>query len=134
MAEQFSLKSFIDIPLWDRARWLGVAVICSPDDPPGLGLLFENQAAGTEIFAGWKRRLGSIDEHNQLRVTIVEGSIVGAAPGYNIRIGTNVPTMFRLGREHGLLSGKEPALLVSRIHRMNPPPGSETLAPQTSVC
>lgn len=119
--------SFIDVPLWDRASWQGVGFLCFPDRRPTFGLLFRDVPAGEEIFRQWKRRLGESDENNELRITIVEGPIPGATPGYNIRIGSDVPAILRLAKERGDAAPDSGVLMISRIHRMNPPPGSENL-------
>jgi len=119
--------SFIDMPLWNRAKWRGVGYLCFNDRPPVFGLYFENASAGEEIFRQWKSRLGNTDEHNQLRISIVEGPILGADPGYNIRIGSNTPSILKLAKEHGLDVRDTGVMYLSRIHRMNPPPGSENL-------
>lgn len=119
--------SFIDVPLWNRASWQGVGFLCFQDQPPTLGILFRDIAAGEAIFRQWKDRLGDCDENNALRITIVEGPIPGAQPGYNIRIGSNAPAILRLAKERGVDPPDSGVLMISRIHRMNPPPGSENL-------
>ncbi len=119
--------SFIDVPLWNRASWQGVGFLCFPEQPPTLGLLFRDVSAGEEIFRQWKGRLGASDKNNELRITIVEGPIPGAKPGYNIRIGSNAPTILRLAKERGVAPPDSGILMISRVHRMNPPPGSENL-------
>ena len=113
-------QSFIDLPQWDKAKWLGVGFFAMPTLPPGLGLLFQNVEPGTKIFTDWKRQLGEVDEKEQIRISVLEGSIVGAAPGYNVRIGTNLDTLAPVAGA-GVLT-------ASRIKRMNPPPNSPNLA------
>ncbi len=125
--DSFLFQSFIDIPLWDRAKWRGVAWMWKPDKPPGMGLLFENASEGAKVFASWNRRLGQIDKGEELRVSIIEGAIPGAAPGYNVRIGTNIPNLLKHS-ETDPNAKNELILTASRIHRMNPSQGSPNLA------
>lgn len=122
----FLVQSFIDIALWDRAGWRGVAWMWPPNSPPGMGLLFGDHGAGTEIFLGWKQRLGDHDNRELLRVSVIEGAIPGADPGYNVRIGTNIAHLLETFPD-----AKKPGtavLTASRIHRMNPSPASPNLA------
>lgn len=64
--------SLIDVPLWDAAKWRGVAVMQLPPlAPPMLALMFENFDAGGRIFDGWRKRFGQVDEAGELQMTIV---------------------------------------------------------------
>lgn len=118
----------IDIPLWDRAKWRGVGFLCYEESPPILGLFFENTEAGEAIFRQWKDRFGDQDDQNILRITFVEGPIHGTDPGYNIRIGSNVPAILSAAKSRGEVINDTGVFYTSRIHRMNPPPGSPNLA------
>ncbi len=119
--------TFIDNPLWDAATWLGVGYLFIPDSPPIFGLYFKHRKHGEDIFRQWTYRLGDFDNENQLRISLVEGPIVGSQPGYNIRIGSNVPTILRLAKEQGINISNTGVFYTSRIHRMNPEPGSQNL-------
>lgn len=69
---ELKTRSLIDVPLWNAAKWRGVAVMkLSPVGLPILALMFENSDAGYRIFEAWRERLGSEDEASELLVTIV---------------------------------------------------------------
>jgi hypothetical protein len=124
----FVLQNFIDIELWNRARWLGVAWIYPPRMPPSMGLLFMDNDLGAEIFSQWQARIGKVDEYEQLRISIIEGSIPGAKPGYNVRIATNIPNVVQVAAENGIADPNVALVAASRVHRMHPPKASKNLA------
>lgn len=76
---------------WDEAKWRGTAFFFDrfDEEPPILGLIFMNKRAGIRIFNGWLKVLGEIDEHEALRVVIVDGDIPNEEPGYSVIIGSN---------------------------------------------
>lgn len=89
--DQMETVSLIRIPLWDRARWSGTAFLLSPDysSPPVLALIFRNAEAAGDIFADWRKELGSSDKDNKLRLTIIQGISKGHQYAYRVSIGTN---------------------------------------------
>lgn len=101
----------------DRARWeisealfaCGVAY-----EPPGLGLMYKDGAAGRAIFEELRQKLGPNDEHDRLRISIITGIDKENPADYSLVVGTNLPA-------DG--TGKEPRefISVSRIHRMRNP-------------
>lgn len=121
------VSELIDHKLWDKAKWRGVGYMWFDDLPPVFGLYFENLAGGEAIFHKWKTLLGDSDHDNQLRITLVEGTFPKAFPGYNIRIGANVPAILDLAKRRGENIENTAVLYTSRIHRMNPPPKSNNL-------
>jgi hypothetical protein len=54
--------------------------------PPGLGFVFTDGAAGSEIFSGWQSMLGTSDSDELIRVAIVEGQRPGDSPGYTVHV------------------------------------------------
>lgn len=109
------IPQVIDIPLWDRASWKGVAVANPENKPPFFGLVFGDREGGQKIFDGLRALTGEADERELIRVAIIEGDIPGEPPGYTVTICTNPD----------LISG--PYLAVVRGHRMNPDPRSQNL-------
>lgn len=86
-----SVRSLIDIPTWDRAKWRGVAVMKLPTlELPVLALMFEMPEAGQRIFADWRDRLGEADNRNELRVVIVTDLPSRPASHYGVMFTTNV--------------------------------------------
>lgn len=117
----------INIELWDRARWSGSILMWAPELPPVLGLAFKNESAGRKIFEEWRARYGERDIYEELRISIVEGEILGAESGYSIHIGTEPEAAVQRFRAAGF--DTDPALIamITRIQRMTPSPGSENL-------
>ena len=68
--------SLIRLALWDRARWSGTMFLTAASEsaPPVLAPIFQNQDAGQQIFAHWRKELGPQDQEERLRVTIIRGS------------------------------------------------------------
>ncbi len=60
---QQRVQSLIDIPLWNKARWGATLYVQDPFQRPRLlmGLGFGDIDAGRAIFAGWRKRLGTVD-------------------------------------------------------------------------
>ncbi len=114
----------IDIPLWDRAQWRAAAFDwgASSESIPAVGLVFLNGPAGAEIFKQWRAFLGPEDEHELIRLSIIEGDIPGKEPGYTIHIGPNSDRWIEHAREQGVDIDKQTAqvLTLGRILRLNP--------------
>ena len=124
------LQLFIDPVKWDAAGWKATAFFRDPEgvDPPGLGIVFEDIEAGKQIFSDWLERLGKVDRYDELRISVVEGDILGRDPGYSVHISSN--PHHTAGRAQGLetaLSG-DTAVIICRVLRMNTEPGSPHLS------
>jgi hypothetical protein len=107
--------SLIDMPTWDKARWIGIGYAIGPDlsEPPILGLAFRDAEAAKKIFSNWRAKLGEVDEEEQLHVALVLGVDKKHPPSYAAVIGSNPSTSNTSGIHH--------FVSVSRIHRMDPP-------------
>ena len=69
-----SVKSVVDIPLWDEAVWRGAGYMSLvPNEPPVALLLFENRQAAERIFARWRRRFGRIDDKDAIYLSVIRG-------------------------------------------------------------
>ena len=117
----------IDVNLWNKAKWRAIYFACSLDQPPTLGLVFENEPAAREIFINWHERYGRNDEYEELRVSIIEGDIPGEEPGYSVHISSDPDSAIKRFRDAGYEFDDDLLMLVSRIHRMNPPADSKNL-------
>ncbi len=75
------LQIFTDPTEWDKAKWSGTVFLYDPDGGkkqiPGLGIGFADFDAGKRIFEEWIKRVGHRDEFEEIRVSIIEGSIPG---------------------------------------------------------
>ena len=67
--------SVLNLPLWDAARWRGLAYTFArtPADVPEIRFLFEDIEAGRKIFRGWLRRFGAVDHDDTIGLTLVTG-------------------------------------------------------------
>lgn len=108
--------TIIDIPLWDKAQWHGVFFMGCPNDsfPPALGLIFKNKAAAEAIFGGWIKRVGRVDEKEEIRIAILTGIDKNNPAHYVVHICANVKALQIERTEECLI------MVASRHHRMTP--------------
>lgn len=106
--------SLIDMGLWDRAGWQGMAYAFGEDlsEPAILALAFTNPEPAREIFMGWLSRLGKVDEKEELHISLITGIDRKNPFSYAVVIGSN-PALATDTRMHHFL-------MVSRIQRMTP--------------
>jgi hypothetical protein len=123
------LSTPIDPALWDEAKWRGIFVRIYESRPPDLGLAFLDETAARKIFEQWHRRYGDRDRFEELRISIIEGDIRREQPGYSVHVDIDLENTIKRYREAGLTvnSASDGFLTLSRIHRMNPSPGSKNL-------
>ena len=122
-------QSLIDVELWDSAGWKGTAFLHDPSgtEPPGLGFLFDDINAGKRIFSGWRDRVGRVDEYEEIRVSIIRGEILGLPPGYSLHVSSDPLHSARRAGDKGVALDFLTAVVLSRIKRMTPNPGSPHL-------
>src|SRR4029077_8671508 len=104
----------IDVPLWNRARWRATGFAWPRDAidvPPLLGICFENEDAARAIFQSWKKKLGEIDEKEELRFSIITGVDERSPFSYKVVAGTELNGRDERGRRFSM---------VARINRMDP--------------
>jgi SEFIR domain len=123
------LSTPIDPELWDEAKWRGIFVRIYESRPPDLGLAFLNETAARRIFEQWHQRYGDRDAFEELRISIIEGEVRGEQPGYSVHVGVDLENTIKRYREAGLTvnADRDGFLTLTRIHRMNPAPGSRNL-------
>jgi hypothetical protein len=105
----------IDMPLWDKAKWKGVLYIwpVDMDSEPWMALGFEDGAVARAIFQGWRATIGSIDNEDRIRISILTGVDRSSPDHYTVVVGSNLLESERGPRVKQFVS-------VSRIHRMEP--------------
>jgi len=111
------VMSPINLPLWNRARWKGVAVGATPGkiSPPLMVLAFENIDAGRKIFRGWKKKVGQVDRDGWIGVTVITGIHRDRPLDYRVAIGVGEQYM------RSEMSGAMRFMtMVYRIHDMTP--------------
>ena len=105
----------IDAQKWHEAKWIATLFIWSPDPnspPPMLGLAFKNSAAAKDIFQSWRKRYGTDDVQDDLKVTIVRGISRNNPAAYAVMASPNPDNI--------LISGASTIGFISRINRMYP--------------
>lgn len=82
-----SVRSIIDIHLWDGAGWTGTAFADwrSPY-PPAIALLFKDYDSGRKIFERWRERFGRIDKQEDIYLAIVRGISTENPAHYHVLI------------------------------------------------
>ena len=105
--------SIIRENLWNRADWQGTMFVAGPtmEYPPFLAFVFRNAQAAKQIFADWKRTIGSVDTSDKISVSIITGIEKSNPFAYRVIVG---PGDFRPTGKEGY------AFLKSRVHTMTP--------------
>jgi hypothetical protein len=113
---QMEMVSLIRLSLWDKAKWVGTGYLCDATNqsPPAIGLAFTDADSGREIFAHWRKELGTTDKKERLRLTIIRGIDAKNPHAYRVLITAN-PEMSGLKDDLSKLM-----FMVSRINTMTP--------------
>jgi hypothetical protein len=114
------VTSFVDPHLWDDANWLGVAYLLTPsgEDIPVMGLVFEREMPALDIFAGWVAKLGREDQFEQIRISVVEGSIPGKEAGYSVVVSSDIEGVLAYSDTRDLEFEPEKFAVLWRCKRM----------------
>ena len=109
--------SVLNLPLWDAARWQGLAYTFarSPDDVPEMHFSFEDIEAGRKIFRGWLRRFGTVDRDDTIGLTLVTGVDRDHPDWYRLAVGYRDADVLKSGARFLGFS--------ARIQEMNPGDG-----------
>jgi hypothetical protein len=105
--------SVINLPLWERAQWDGVAYLYGSSGAPVLGPIFHDRDAAEEIFRQWEDQFGHLDIEDKVRVSIIRGVSQGSAHAYRVVIGSD--PMSNATSARGRLFQ-----FVVRVHTMEP--------------
>lgn len=128
-ANQF-LLSLIDLEAWNAAKWMatGFFVAVGSPLPPFLLVVFRNESAARDIFAGLRAKVGRDDEEELIRVSIVEGTFHGNPNAYAVNLGPDIKNVLKHFGVESPRDGYEDFLLLSRRNRMTPSRPSKSLA------
>jgi hypothetical protein len=108
-----SVTSVINVPLWDRAGWCGIALAkYHNDDVPIMSLLFRDGDSAEKIFRGWRKRFGKIDNRNELSINVVRGIDREHPHHYRVLIMPNLDLAYTSNKHRYVTS-------VFRTHEMN---------------
>lgn len=112
--DEIKIRSVIDVPLWDKAKWNGFGLLLHPQEGLGIILTYENADAGQKIFDKWINKFGREDKLNLIRITIIKGVDESNPYWYRVHISANIET------NNLLQSNRLFFAVASRIHEMNP--------------
>lgn len=69
-----TVRSVIDVHLWDRSGWHGTAFAdWGAPYPPAIAFIFTDVDVGRKIFERWKERFGDVDKQEDIYLAIVRG-------------------------------------------------------------
>jgi hypothetical protein len=125
---------FLTNSAWDDARWTATTFRWHPqsEQPPIMGIVFENAAAGRRIFREFADYCNHSDRFEELRVSIIEGSLPGQHPGYSVHLCPDPESLAAHATAEDVVLVGDPnlTLLFGRWNRMYPVPGSPPLLPR----
>ena len=110
--DEIKIRSVIDVPLWDKAKWNGFGFLFHPQEGLGIILTYENADAGIKIFDKWINKFGREDKLDLIRITIIKGVDESNPYWYRVHISANIETK-------NLLQSNSFFAVASRIHEMN---------------
>lgn len=86
------VRSVIDIHLWDRAGWMGIAFgVVNPKAPPFMALMFKDRDAAVKIFERWRERFGTEDKEEEIHIGIVRRFSAEHPTHYGMVITSEIP-------------------------------------------
>ena len=126
---QQSLFRFILNPLWNEAGWRATTFRWHPQSefPPIMGIVFANGDDGRRIFREFAQHHRHGDRFDELRISIIEGSLPGQMAGYSVHLCPDPESLFARATAEGIVLDPTVILLASRWNRMYPLPDSPPL-------
>lgn len=123
------ISSIIDLELWDKAKWKGLAFASDPSlkTPPIIGFVFEDEKYGNKIFSNLKTRFGDIDKKEEIRVSLIGGISDTNPQYYKVHIGTDFDVISDKLKDNNIEPTESYFISMTRIHEMNPPKDSNNL-------
>jgi hypothetical protein len=116
---------------WLEARWNATTYYWHPTSevPPLIGLVFENQNAGLEIFRDALKTMKHMDPLDEIRISIIEGQVPGdeSRPGYSIHISPDPDAVLGRATMNDLVMDSKLIPLFGQWNRHYPIPGVPSL-------
>lgn len=103
------VQGLIKARLWNKARWCGVGFTFHPNETPNLIIVYEDLMAAAAIFKGLRKELGSKNDTNRLRISIIRKFDKKNPMHYRVCI-SETPSF-----KHAKLTN-----IISRINTMTP--------------
>lgn len=111
--KRLGVKSVIDIPTWNEARWRGCAYVQMGEDLPSfMAFMFENAEAGRKIFERWRERFGATDANDEIALSIIRNLPDQNPHHYLVQITSNVSAKS--------MDPTKVFTMASRSHEMTP--------------
>lgn len=123
------ISSVIDIELWDKAMWNGIAFLSDPSlrQPPIIGFMFTDDEYGDKIFSNLKTRFGEVDTKEEIRISLINEFSDENPQYYKVHIGTDRDAIIDKFKEYDLELIDTLFMSISRINEMQPEKGSNNL-------
>lgn len=117
------ISSIIDLELWDKAKWKGVAFASDPNlkRSPIIGFVFEDEKYGNKIFSNLKTRFGDIDEKEEMRLSLIDKISETNPQYYKVHFGTDLDVISDKLKENNLEPTDSYFISITRFHEMTPP-------------
>lgn len=114
----YHTQSIIDNDLWNKARWAGMGVaIVKIKEPnpylPILGIFFENEKEGREIFENWISDIGRTDKNEKIRILILTGVEKSNPNSITMAVSSNI--------NHSLIKKGSRVAITSRVFKIEDP-------------
>jgi hypothetical protein len=142
MTDELMFQCFTDPRQWAAAHWGATAFLYDISStgqvPPGIGIAFRNFQAGKQIFDDWIKRLGHLDAHEELRVSIIEGPYphpkegkkhesTSTANDYTVFLSSNLLNTIKRKQQDDPDFNPTKFVRFAQMNRMAPVPGSPHL-------
>lgn len=124
--------TFTTDPRWDVAGWSATTFQWHPtsEAPPIMGLVFDNAEAGKGVFADLVAQQSHSDRFEELRVSIIEGSMPGQQAGYTVHLCPDPESLAAYATAEDFVLNPRIIPFLGRWNRAYPTPGSPPLLPR----
>jgi hypothetical protein len=133
-AKTMPAAAFTSHPKWAEARWSATTFRWHPTGkaPPVMGLVFENAEAGKEIFREAERQMNHMDRFEEIRVSIIEGSVVGQEdrPGYSVHISPDPEALAAHATAEDFVVDQQVVPFLGQWNRQYPIRGNPEMLPR----
>lgn len=126
--------AFTTHPLWAEANWSATTYQWHPTSaaPPVMGLVFDNEQAGLEIFRAAEQSMNHEDRFEEIRIAIIEGAVPGQEqrPGYSVHICADPEALAAHATTEDFVVDAAVTPFLGQWNRHYPVPGAPPLLPR----
>ncbi len=123
--------AFATHSLWEEAAWSATTFQWHPasEAPPVMGLVFDNERAGIEIFRETERQMNHEDRFEEIRISIIEGIVPEQQnqPGYSVHISADPDALAAHATMEDLVVDPTIVPFLGQWNRHYPIPGQASL-------